>query len=136
MTNSVLKPRETAIFENEQKSRYSPSSVTSGLVSDGLYSRFTLSADATEVIGGSVTLIDNWGFSLYALRLVDGQAVVDDGSYTLENDGAVNPVSQLAVLLEDRNNSITNYVVTINGTNASDAPISDVLTFTSGGEVQ
>ncbi|MCP4878335.1 MAG: hypothetical protein GY896_23015 [Gammaproteobacteria bacterium] len=136
MTVSVLKPRETAVFENEQKTRYSPESITTGLSSDALLSRFTFSANATEVIDGSVTLIDNWGFSLYALRLVDGQGIVDSGSYTLENDGVVNPVSQLGVLLEDRNDSITNYSVTINGTNAADAPISDVLNFTSGGEVQ
>lgn len=136
MTISVLKPRETAIFENEQKSRFSPSAVSSGLISDALNGYLLFSGNATTAIGGSATLVNRRGGALRALHLVDGASVVDDGSYTLENDGVVNPLSQLAVLLEDRNDSITNYVITINGTDSGDSPISDVLTFTSGGEVQ
>jgi hypothetical protein len=136
MTIVVLKPRETVFFQNEQRSRFSPNAVDNGIDAFGRPGIITFSADATALIDGGVTLHNLMGGSIQALRLVDDRAVVDNGSYTLENDGAVNPVSQLAVVLIDLNDSITNYQVTINGTNAADAGISDVLTYTSGGEVQ
>jgi len=141
MTISVLKPKETALFENEQKSRFSPDAVEQivGLGKDGV---ITFSADATPVLDSGITIHNRMGGSFHALKLIVGATqlvdppVVDNGSYPLANDGVVNPVSQLAVVLIDVDDSITNYVITIMGTDAADAAISDTLTFSSGGEVQ
>ena len=132
-----LKPRETRLFENEQKSRFSPVGVQSGLILGvGKAAVITFSADDDGLVDGSITRHNNMGPSISALRLIDDVSVIDNGTYTLENDGVVNPVAQLAVVLIDADDSITNYAVTINGTDAADGSISDVLTFTVGGEVQ
>lgn len=135
MTITVLKPRETAIFENEQKSRFSPNAVTVGLVGAGFDGIITFSADATTLLDSGVTIHNNMGGSLHALNLLEGSLptndppVIDDGSYTLVNDGVINPVSELAVMLIDLNDGIVDYEITIMGTDAADASISDVLTF-------
>ena len=100
MTVSVLKPRQTAIFENEQKSRLSPESVDAGTLFEALYGSTPFSADTDEVLDSGITLYNNGGMALYALRVVN-EGVVDDDAYTLLNDGVVNPPSQLAAVLTE-----------------------------------
>lgn len=127
-----VKPRETRVFENEQRSRFSPDAVVSTITNGGLGGTLTFSPDSTEFIDGAITLVDNVGSPYAALPVIDAQAIVT-GTYTLDNDGVVNPIAQLAVLLTDTDSSITAYQVTVNGTDAADSPISDVLNFTGGG---
>lgn len=139
MTISVLKPKETAIFENEQLSRFSPESVNSGTTpayGDLLWGRLDLSADATSLLDSGITIHNRMGGSLWAMRLVDDVAVVDDGAYTLENDGVLSTASQLAVVLGDRDDSISNYVITINGFDAGASPVNDVITFPGSSKIQ
>ena len=137
MTVSVLLPRETAIFENEQKSRFAPDNYVSAIPSgEGLDSTITLSPIADSVVDANVSIENNAGGAFGALPIIDDQSVVDNGAYTLDNDGVLTVASQLAVVLIDVNDSITNYAVTIVGLDAGGGALNEVLTFTSGGEVQ
>lgn len=135
-----LKPRSTVVFENGQKSRFAPDEVSQGIIGAGTDGVLTFSADATTLEDADITRHNLAGGAHWALRVLDDVAVVDNGSYTLTNDGVVSSTGAnaafLAVVLIDPDDSITNYVVTINGTDETDSPVSDMITFPGTSKVQ